>query len=771
MPVSGRRDTNDDRAALMFGALLHDIGKVIYRGWSGKGTHSRLGADFLRDEVAPSSPNDQQQLWKKVAEQVRYHHAREMAMGSLDSASLAYITYFADNISAGMDRKNEGDEDCAPSFDRSAKLRKIYNILNGHHDDGVIEHKDYNTIREELKTNLHALDIDLDQVNSLLNVLEATTSTVPSSTNRSQLIDVSLYDHAKTTAGIAICIYEYLTEQGVYDYRSALFDRQTSKAYYAKDMFLLYSCDMSGIQSFIYNISGDGALKQLRARSMYLELLLEDVADELLNRLSLTRANLLYTGGGHAYLLLPNTEQVKSKLAAFGKELTQWFVDTYRTDLFLASAWVPCSADDLANKVDATHADGQRYRNLYRELTRKLSTAKASRYAAATLRVLNFGGDKGFDHSRECTECHRSDVHIDEEGKCPLCAALGRISKQLVDKDVFAVSMHGPGLDLPFGRYLVMYSRDAYLQKKPEAVRIYTKNNWDTGLRLATHIWMGDYTAKVDDESKRFEDYASYGVTLPLQMGCVRGVKRLGVLRADVDNLGATFVNGLPDGKVSISRTATLSRSLSFFFKRQINEVLGAADYRLQVIYSGGDDIFIVGNWSDVIYAALDIRNAFAEYVGNGTLTISAGIGIYDETFPIARMALETGELEDAAKLYVSGSGIQKNALALWTEDAALSWQEFEAKVLSRKEELQNLFTVGEHDKGNSFIYQLVALLRSSEGVSLPRLAYLLARSFEGVKDGVAKSKRIYDWAQDKAERTWLVLALEWYVYTHRERS
>ena len=35
----------EDKLALTFGALLHDIGKVVYRGSSAKGTHSKLGAD------------------------------------------------------------------------------------------------------------------------------------------------------------------------------------------------------------------------------------------------------------------------------------------------------------------------------------------------------------------------------------------------------------------------------------------------------------------------------------------------------------------------------------------------------------------------------------------------------------------------------------------------------------------------------------------------------------------------------------------------------
>lgn len=200
----------DDRTILCFGALLHDIGKVVYRGSSGKGTHSALGAQFVTDEVSPLNSAFCSPEGLKVVEQIRYHHAREMARASsLEADSLAYITYFADNISAGMDRKNEGDEAEKASFDKGVNLRKIFNILGGRHDDNVIAHDDYNTIRETIKNQLARTDIAPQEVNSLLHVLEATTSTVPSSTNMSELVDVSLYDHAKTTAGLALCLYDY----------------------------------------------------------------------------------------------------------------------------------------------------------------------------------------------------------------------------------------------------------------------------------------------------------------------------------------------------------------------------------------------------------------------------------------------------------------------------------------------------------------------------------------------------------------------------------
>lgn len=759
-----------DKTLLYFGALLHDVGKVVYRGSSARGTHSKLGADFVSDEVASLNDDFAGTDGRRIVEQIRYHHAKELkAAPSLPGNSLAYITYFADNVSAGMDRKNEGDEAQAASFDRTVKLRKIFNILNGHNDDNTVEHEDYNVIRERIKEGLAGTKVSPREVNSLLNLLEATTSTVPSSTNLSELVDVSLYDHAKTTAGLAACIYEYLAEKGVSDYRQALFDQARSPEYYDRPMFLLYSCDMSGIQDFIYNISGSGALKQLRARSLYLEMLLEHVVDELLDRLELCRANLLYTGGGHAYLLLPNTARTKAELQSFADELGGWFVDRYRTDLYLASAWVACSANDLANEG----ANKDRYPNLYRDLTRKLSAAKAARYSAATIRELNFAPEGAFDHSRECTECHRSDLHINSEGKCPLCAALGDISRDLVDKDVFVVETSDgsdgkhPGLDLPFGCRLSMYSRKGYLDKRPEARRVYTKNSWDMGIGLATHIWMGDYTAPTDGEG--IAAYARRGTTIPDEHP---GIERLGVLRADVDNLGATFVSGLPRSKVSISRTSTLSRALSYFFKHEVNQILERSSYQAQIIYSGGDDLFIVGNWNDVIYAAIDIRTELDRYTGNGSLTLSAGIGMFDAKYPIARMAAETGELEERAKLHRSEAGTEKNAVALWAEKNVFGWDELVQTIEPRMREVGHLFKkTEESDKGKALIYKIVALLRDFKGSpSMPRLAYLLARSFEGDGDrGTAACQKLHGWAREGSERRRLTVALEWYVYTVRE--
>ena len=143
--------------------------------------------------------------------------------------------------------------------------------------------------------------------------------------------------------------------------------------------------------------------------------------------------------------------------------------------------------------------------NLFRKLSAKLSNAKAMRYSAADIKAMNFAAQSHFDDGRECRECHRSTALASNDDICKTCESLQDISADLVSKSVFAIVDDSCGnprhrqLSLPFGANLVLYERNCYLKEKPEVRRVYTKD-WDAGTNLATHIWMGDYTADTDGE-------------------------------------------------------------------------------------------------------------------------------------------------------------------------------------------------------------------------------------------------------------------------------
>ena len=265
---------NDRQIKLIIGSLLHDIGKVVYRTGDGR-NHSESGYEFLKEL--------KNNFDEEILNCVRYHHGARLKNAHIADDSLAYITYFADNVSAATDRREaDNSED---GFDKALPLASVFNILNGNNanthyarqvmnpeaeinyptDEEIsMDAGFYTEVIDRIRDNLLGIDLSHEYINSLLSVMEANLMYIPSSTSKRELADISLYDHVKLTAAIAEDIYRYTSENGINNYRELLFDDK-EKTLWDRKMFLLYSIDLSGIQSFIYTISSNGALRGLRA--------------------------------------------------------------------------------------------------------------------------------------------------------------------------------------------------------------------------------------------------------------------------------------------------------------------------------------------------------------------------------------------------------------------------------------------------------------------------------------------------------------------------
>lgn len=786
---------------LVLGSLLHDIGKIIHRTGIME-SHSKIGWDFLSKIEAFTNNKD-------IKECVKFHHGRELASAKLADDSLAYITYIADNISAAGDRRKEYIEGSSENekggqiFDKTAPLASVFNILNGNSQNytykfGMVRdinypRKDkisysasnYQEVKKKIHEQLQGIEVKEEYINSVLHLLEITTSFIPSSTNTKELMDISLYDHSKTTAAIASCLYYYLASKGnSQNYKEKLFKNE--KSFKEEEAFLFYSCDLSGIQNFIYTISGTEALKSLRARSLYLEILIENIIDELLAKLGLTRCNIIYSGGGHAYALLPNTKEAREIIDEFDEEVKDWFLDNFDISLYLASGYTSCTSNELADDI------GKVYQRVGMEVSKK----KAKRYQASDIRRLNSLSNAKSE--RECRECKRSD-RLNDEGLCDICQPLIDISPLVtIDEMYFVVeeNQYRNGkyfyLPLPFDKSLTIKTLDQ--ARESSYVRIYSKNNPSMGIGYATNLWVGDYTAKTKYtknklRAKTFEELAEEST----------GISRIAVLRADVDNLGQAFIYGFKeqkDGKVvqksnrkyeTISRTATLSRHLSMFFKYYLNDLLKAKKTNAIIIYSGGDDMFIVGSWNDVIDLSKDIQEAFAKYT-QGVLTISAGIGIYPHSFPISRIASEVGDLEDLAKhkdssknkvtlfrggkFDESGKQIESDWVLKWDQLPHLSNDDLEESVNkgSIEEKLDIIRQVFKQDDqyGKAFLYNILSLLRGAhkEKINIARYAYLLTRAKS--RNPKLDVKQFYEWIIKPDQAKEAEIAITLYSYETR---
>ena len=496
---------------------------------------------------------------------------------------------------------------------------------------------------------------------------------------------------------------------------------------------------------------------------------MESCVDELLDRLGLCRANVLYTGGGHTYMILPNTNATKDNINAFEKELNGWFMENFGSQLYAAGGYAECSSNTLQNDPDGS------YKEIFREVSKNISAKKMNRYSASDIETLN--APHIHDHSRECVICHRSDK-LTDGNKCSVCSGLEKLSSMIIgQKNALFVLTKDESIEnkviMPFGCVLTAgdENKAKELMQSSDYVRSYSKNRPYTGNNVTSNLWVGDYSSE-SEFSKLIEK------------SC--GIKRLGVIRADVDNLGQAFVSGFNGPYETITRTAVFSRKLSMFFKLHIKKILENGGCTLDesdpkkrnavIVYAGGDDLFIVGAWNDIIGFAVDLQQSLERY-SQGMLTISAGIGLYPDKFPIAAMAEQVGELEHFSKTYDNES---KNAVTLFDGENSYHWDEFINEVLFEKlsalqEYIENN---GEHDK--ALLYKMLQLIRDREKdgrINIARFTYLIAR-LRPDEDKTAEiavynyfAKKMYNWIRNEKDCRQLTTAIYLYVYMNRERT
>ena len=843
--------------ALVKGALLHDIGKVVYRANQGSDAHSKRGAAFIEPYFSDMG------LKQSIIHCLKYHHGKELSGAQLKNDDYAYIVYEADNIAAAVDRRDldEGENTSTQKFDKELPLQSIFRVFGGKTSTQPLQYylrgievsdpfnypesdktirassDKYKVLYDVLVQNFQQQPIDNMSVNELLRIYEDTVSYMPSSTATDQANDISLYMHSKITAAVAHSIVHYFEEQGIADYKEYCY--QNSKKFRNMPAFRLISGDISGIQNFIYTIPSKGALKSLRGRSFYLEILMEQIVDELLDALQLTRANLIYNGGGHFYILAPNTTKTSTAIETMEKSINEWFLTVFGTKLYLALGSATATADELI----------QSQRALFRKVSQSIGEAKSKRYSEQHLTDL-FNPNSTYNTvlygERECSICHTSTATLSPYGigtdaeACPICNGLYRLGEQIVDSrdtvfvlarpynndtcesipkvEIYVNNWNDDADNLRLYLYVVPEASLQNFEANHEILRIYSKNTAKTGHNVFNRIWLADYVARKDNgQVYEFEELATSS-----GLGEDKGIKRLGVLRADVDNLGAAFIGGfISEGSErfkygTLSRYADLSRDLAMFFKVAVNKMaqgdvqgFGTSSVKpftiwankqvttrkIHVIYSGGDDVFLVGAWDELLELAIDIRKKLAKVTDN-KITMSAGLALFSPSYPISQMAAVTGLLESVAK---DNDG--KDSIALFGFETnsngeericrhVYKWDDLINNVIEDKlYTLDQLFVIpgvnGVQDSkmklGKGLIYKLMELLQGilndravGKHINVARILYLLARlepkknnpTYESYKNFVTA---IHRWIQSEEDCKALLTACNLIVYYMRD--
>ena len=383
--------------------------------------------------------------------------------------------------------------------------------------------------------------------------------------------------------------------------------------------------------------------------------------------------------------------QIKLKKAVreVGQKFNEWLKVEFQSKVFLALDSYEFELEKLSN---------QTFAEVWSKANKNLDKKRSQKFKDQIQKLL----DPQPAHE-PCKVCHRDDVENlkklgddSDVDACGICRRLYRLGGQLKDVEAIVRSsdttLSRKYLQFKFNKTEIYYYHlfDNLNEAKKKAVRgkLFLINNWDlddySGYD-ATPLLLGNYSQKSKDDSKAF-------ATAEELAEASQGIKRVASLRMDVDNLGRIFAEGLKkDEQQTLPQIAGLSRQMTYFFKVYLNSLAEDRDNNLPqgenytkidlpkkgekrdnllFIYAGGDDLFVSGAWNEVVEFGFDVYQSFRAYTGyNPDITISAGISLAVQKYPLYQAADDSGDAEEAAK----GNG--RDSLALFSE--TFKWDEW----------------------------------------------------------------------------------------------
>lgn len=763
--------------------LLHDIGKFMLRAavggrytWEGvvQGDfgykHAMLSASFV-EQLLPSQ-------WRsEVLGSVGYHHRPQSRRDRL--------VQLADHLSAA--ERDDGVQDDQPRTQHPQQLLSIFCKLtadeqqlpssawrylplrplalekNALFPNAATTSEEawraYETLWQEFRHEAETLREahegggDLPTyLETMLLLLQRYTWCIPSAYYKNTP-DISLYDHSRMTAALAAV----LDRPEVDDAWLAQIRQQPERS--QEDVALLVGGDISGVQDFIYTITARGATSALRGRSFYLQLLTEAIARYVLRRLDLPITNLIYAGGGNFYLLARPGDQ--ASLVVIQQEISRVLLQQHRGALYVAVTGLPLRGMDFFNGR-ISKAWGRLHERIQRIKLRRFGELDPAELAQIFTPL-----DHGGNEDQQCQVCgleHPATTeksHGDAEAvrKCPPCLAFEKLGDDLrrarwlllLERSsaaattfdlhaapgkwqetlaAFGLKIHlfeqTPHLPNDGARGVLLALDDDALAEMHPGVRV------AIGRRLlvnTTPILTADERRILSkdetfpEDEKRALPVADSVKPFSVLEHQSRGIKRLDVLRMDVDNLGALFQSGLGE-QATLSRVAMLSFAVSLYFEGWVaklaEEVNRAAHRppvqggRLYAIYAGGDDLFFVGSWDAVVELAIAVRRDLTHYAaGHPGIHASGGIVHVGGKYPLYQAAADAGEAEEKAKTLRWRDGAawrRKDAICFLNE--SLPWMHF---GLEAEDTVPNFATV------HGLVHELAGLMEQGAPKALAR--------------------------------------------------
>jgi CRISPR-associated protein Csm1 len=397
--------------------------------------------------------------------------------------------------------------------------------------------------------------------------------------------------------------------------------------------------DLSGIQNYLFDVAeeGGGQSQRLRARSFFLQVLAETAAIRILRALQwpADKPHFVLSGAGKFLLRGDATPSTSTTLHQQQQEINDWLRLRTQAELRFTLAW-----------ADEGKTDKETYQAAQGELQRAKAQPwrPAEAWNPADLILAPLG--------TPCELCRHAPGTEDEVDSdtgrtrrvCRTCADNREWGRRLPRARWLVIRDHPQGDEMEL---LGLGVNISSVERPPDPSSLLAITNLakpsecPTGCpqeKFLQRRLMAYVPTNPDGSPTWFTDLAQQAT----------GDHLLAVLKADADGLGVAFDRILQTG--GLDAVAQLSEQLEGFFAGTLRQEIEANWRSIYTIFTGGDDLVMVGPWDVMVDFAGRMREMCAQVFRQYGLTLSAALALMKPKRPIKVAVAEAERLLEEAK-------------------------------------------------------------------------------------------------------------------------
>ena len=331
----------------------------------------------------------------------------------------------------------------------------------------------------------------------------------------------SLFEIAKLRAGGAACICFMLQERELLPPAEDVFHQAS---------ILVCSFDFLGIKDFKFQNAYADDLRLVTAASFYVDLFRENLLDDFLDAAGLSRCNLIFSGGRHLHMFLPDTTHIRELLENTIQQANDWLADQFGLRLYVSFG--VCAVDSL---MDQSAFEARYYLDIFTEIANQKALMESHKYTAENLSHIGRSFRNSEDLSHRVWMRYAAD-HFSNEAQIAV--------------------YNDPGRGIPIGAHRYASEWDGDFKG---LIRLYDRkgNCWKTGLKTRRiGIWHQSVSAPAFWFSPE-----------------VKG--EYGLFRMDIDNFRSNMLSSEKnDWRAFPAAKMEHSRQLAYFLRRDVPRLL-----------------------------------------------------------------------------------------------------------------------------------------------------------------------------------------------------